>query len=91
MNPPNLRAKNQWRAARDKAGEPAQDVIESLCGTFTICRSVVRRNGAMAEIFLAWRRRPRPETADLVGSYLTADEARDAVARYWERMTGREA
>ena len=78
---PNLRSRDAWTAAtHSKTGEKLADVIESTCRRFTICKTVAGKR----QLFMAWRRRPKPEVADLVGGYASPDEARDACQRYAE-------
>lgn len=75
----NLRSRDAWTVATSpKTGEKLPDVIESTSKDFTICKSLVGKR----ERFLAWRRRPKPEMADLVGVYDNPDQARDACERY---------
>jgi hypothetical protein len=80
----NLRSRESWRSfVNPKTGEPAKDVIESLDQAFTICES----KSMGTKVYVAWFRRPKPQMADIVGGYQSADLARDACARYAERVT----
>lgn len=87
MSPPNLRHRDQWRpAVHPKTGEKLEDVIETLDGLFTINRTWGGTPAARRQLFMVWRRRPKPETADYIGAYPDGDAARDAAARTFERM-----
>lgn len=78
---PDLRSRDAWSSAsHPKTGEKLADVIESTCRRFTICKTSAGRR----ELFMAWRRRPKPDMPDLVGSYPSPDAARDACQRYAE-------
>lgn len=74
----DLTARTAWRKARDRSGQEFDDVIESLCGRYTIVesRSV---DGRMT--YLAWRRAPegpngRWEVPTLLGAEGTPGKAR---------------
>lgn len=78
---PDLRSRDAWASCpHPKTGEKLPDVIESTCRRFTVCKTTANRR----EVFMAWRRRPKPEMADLVGTYATPEQARDACQRYAE-------
>lgn len=74
----DLTDRTSWRKARDRSGQEFDDVIESLCGRYTICEST-SADGRVT--YLAWRRAPtgpggRWEVPTLLGAEATAGKAR---------------
>jgi hypothetical protein len=82
----DLSARSSWRNFVDPVtGKQIGDVIESLCGRYSILRTL---DGVGAEVFIAWRRQRSPEgrwePPALVGGYLSGDAAREACSKHAE-------
>ena len=66
-------------------GKRLGDVIESLCGRYSILKT---KNTDETDLFIAWRRRRSPEgrwePPDLVAGYTSGDAAREGCADHAE-------
>jgi hypothetical protein len=82
----DLTDRSSWRNfVHPVTGKQIADVIESLCGRYSILKT---RDSHEADLFVAWRRKRSPEgrwePPELIGGYTSGDAAREACAKHAE-------
>ena len=80
----DLAQRSSWRDfVHPVTGKQIGDVIESLCGRYSILKT---RDSRGEDLFIAWRRRRSPqgrwEPPDLIAGFTSGDAAREACSKH---------